>query len=68
MNWKTIFAAGALILIPASMTAAANGLTPEEELGKNLFFDKISSPDWMSCASCHSPDVGWTGPNPGINK
>ena len=22
----------------------------------------------MSCATCHSPDVGWTGPNPSINK
>ncbi len=43
-------------------------LTPIEKLGKNLFFDKISSPDWMSCADCHSPDVGWTGPIPGINK
>ena len=43
-------------------------LTPLEELGKSLFFDKISSPDWMSCAECHDPDAGWTGPNPGINK
>jgi len=22
----------------------------------------------MSCAECHDPDVGWTGPTPGINK
>ena len=43
-------------------------LTPIEKLGKNLFFDKLSSPDWMSCATCHSPDSGWTGPIPGINK
>lgn len=43
-------------------------LTPMEKLGKTLFFDKISNPDWMSCADCHSPDVGWTGPIPGINK
>ena len=67
MNWKSIFAAGALILLPVSMTALANDLTPLQKLGKNLFFDKISSPDWMSCASCHSPDVGWTGPTPGTN-
>jgi len=39
-----------------------------EELGSKLFFDKISSPDWVSCATCHSPDVGWTGPVVGINK
>ncbi|MFZ7111110.1 MAG: cytochrome-c peroxidase [Desulfatiglandales bacterium] len=46
----------------------AQALTPMEELGKALFFDKISSPDWMSCAQCHAPDSGWTGPIPGINK
>ena len=22
----------------------------------------------MSCAKCHDPDVGWTGPIAGINK
>lgn len=44
------------------------GLTPKQELGKELFFDKLSRPDWMSCADCHSADVGWTGPIPGINK
>jgi cytochrome c peroxidase len=51
-------------------TAFANGitLTPIEMLGKKLFFDKISSPDSMSCAECHDPKVGFTGPIPGINK
>jgi len=43
-------------------------LDPLEKLGKSLFFDKISSPDWMSCADCHSPDVGWTGPVVGTNR
>jgi cytochrome c peroxidase len=43
-------------------------LTPEEQLGKNLFFDKLSSPDSMSCADCHAPATGFTGPVPGINK
>lgn len=42
-------------------------LTPEEELGKNLFFDKIASPDNMSCADCHIPEVGFTGPDDEIN-
>jgi cytochrome c peroxidase len=45
-----------------------SNLSPVEELGKDLFFDKIASPDWMSCATCHAPSVGWTGPIPGINK
>ena len=47
--------------------ATAQPLTPMEALGKNIFFDKISSPNSMSCAACHGPDVGFTGPNPGIN-
>ena len=73
MNWNSIFTAGArvfvvMIFLSVSMTAAASDLTPVEKLGKELFFDNISSPDWVSCATCHSPDVGWTGPNPGINK
>jgi cytochrome c peroxidase len=39
-----------------------------ERLGKFLFFDKISSPDNMSCAACHGSNVGFTGPNPAINR
>jgi cytochrome c peroxidase len=42
-------------------------LTPIEQLGKELFFDKISSPGSMSCAECHDPKTGWTGPIAGIN-
>jgi cytochrome c peroxidase len=42
-------------------------LTPMQQLGKEIFFDKISSPSNMSCANCHGPSVGYTGPNPGIN-
>lgn len=38
-----------------------------ETLGKNIFFDKISSPQWMSCASCHGPSFGYAGPIAGIN-
>lgn len=42
-------------------------LTPMEELGKNLYFDKISEPNSMSCADCHAPKTGFTGPMAGIN-
>jgi cytochrome c peroxidase len=55
------------LLLLLTSTAAADGLTPMEVLGKSLFFDKISSPDWMSCATCHAPETGWTGPVAGIN-
>lgn len=42
-------------------------LNPIEQLGKNIYFDKISSPNSMACADCHAPSVGFTGPIVGIN-
>ena len=42
-------------------------LNPIETLGKNLFFDKISNPQWVSCATCHGPSYGYSGPIAGIN-
>lgn len=45
-----------------------NMLNPLEELGKEIFFDDLSAPNNMSCATCHSPAFGFSGPNPGINK
>jgi cytochrome c peroxidase len=56
------------ILLLAVTVGTAAALSPMEELGKNLFFDRISEPDWMSCATCHAPETGFTGPIPGINK
>jgi len=45
------------------------GLNPEEELGKKLFFDaNLSTPPGQSCASCHSPLAGWTGPDSEVNN
>jgi cytochrome c peroxidase len=55
----------AVFFIASPAMLAQNGLT---ELGKSIFFDNISSPYWMSCSTCHAPQVGWTGPIPGINK
>jgi cytochrome c peroxidase len=46
----------------------AQELTPMEQLGRELFFDKLSSPDSMSCADCHAASVGFTGSIPGINR
>lgn len=74
MNWKRsliclLISLTIIVLIGSlkGFKAIAGELTPEEELGKALFFDKISSPDSMSCADCHSPRTGFTGPIPGIN-
>ncbi|MBA3545015.1 MAG: methylamine utilization protein [Nannocystis sp.] len=38
-----------------------------EELGKRVFFDNISVPKRMSCATCHNPAAGWTFKNSGVN-
>jgi cytochrome c peroxidase len=43
-------------------------LTPQEQLGKLLFFDKnLSDPAGQACAACHAPEVGYTGPTASIN-
>ena len=41
---------------------ADNRATPERvALGKALFFDpRLSGSDWISCASCHNPALGWS--------
>jgi cytochrome c peroxidase len=56
-----------ILMAVVSTSVMGEELTPKELLGKFLFFDKISSPDRMSCASCHDPEVGWTGSVSGIN-
>ena len=48
---------------------AAQVLTPIEQLGKSIFFDDNLSIHYnQSCASCHAPDAGWTGPDGVINN
>ena len=58
-----------LILVSALATAAADpGLSPMEQLGKSIFFDEnLSINQNQSCASCHGPEVGFTGPDTLIN-
>lgn len=36
-------------------------------LGKYVFFDKISEPSRMACATCHAPETGGTANVAGIN-
>ncbi len=73
MNKRTLVSAslvcaiGLLLVVAGGLAARGSPLTPLEQLGKELFFDKISDPPWMSCAVCHKPEVGWTGPVAGIN-
>jgi cytochrome c peroxidase len=56
---------GIALLAPPLSTG--NDLTPLEQLGKELFFDRISNRPSQSCATCHTPSVGWTGRVAGIN-
>ena len=49
--------------LATASTKAASGLTPIEQLGRSIFFDEnLSLNQNQSCASCHGPEVGWTGP------
>jgi len=71
---RAIFAV-ALVAVTAGFLASLSGqdasskLTPLEELGKRLFFDKnLSSPAGQDCAACHGPAVGYTGPGEELNK
>ena len=42
-------------------------LTPKQELGKKLFFDKnLSTPVGQACADCHAPEKGFADPNPDV--
>ena len=42
-------------------------LTPIEQLGKSIYFDKISTPNNMACADCHAVMSGFAGSIVGIN-
>jgi cytochrome c peroxidase len=62
-----ILALAGIALVMATPTLA-DDLSPLEQLGKAIFFDKISQPSSMACADCHAPATGFTGPIPGINR
>jgi cytochrome c peroxidase len=57
-----------LALIPLAGLTQSLTLTQQEQLGKFLFSDtNLSDPPGQSCAACHGPNVGWTGPDQAIN-
>ena len=56
----------ALGIAPAEAAAPDLG---KAVLGQALFFDtRLSQPTGMSCATCHSPDAGFTSPNAEVNR
>jgi cytochrome c peroxidase len=51
-----------------SVILAAGDLSSREQLGKAIFFDaSLSLNGNQSCASCHDPQAGWTGPDSAVN-
>jgi cytochrome c peroxidase len=57
-----------LLMIIVAGVPAKETLTPQEQLGKLIFNDQTLSVNGnQSCATCHRPDVGWTGPTFAIN-
>jgi cytochrome c peroxidase len=65
---RVIQAAALPALVAIAGAALGNGLTPQEQLGKSIFFDEnLSVNANQSCASCHGPEAGWTGPDENIN-
>jgi cytochrome c peroxidase len=62
------FAVGFLVASVGILKAQDNGLTPNEQLGKSIFFDEnLSINQNQSCALCHGIEVGFTGPLSDIN-
>lgn len=60
--------AGAAALVSVVSLPAQSNLSAKEELGKLLFFDEnLSLNGNQSCATCHHPAAGWTGPDSGTN-
>jgi cytochrome c peroxidase len=56
------------ITVLAKQEPEPTTLTPIEELGKEIFNDSsLSINQNQSCASCHAPEVGWTGPTSLVN-
>src|SRR5580693_7714966 len=44
-------------------------LSAGEQLGKDIFYDAtLSNPEGYSCATCHNPQTGFTGPSSSVNS
>lgn len=55
-------------LYPTPQPPSKVPLTVQQQLGKDIFFDTtLSNPVGYACASCHSPQTGFTGPSSVVN-
>lgn len=66
---KKIFYLSCTMFFVVSISSGyAQSLSPNEQLGKSIFFDDdLSINKNQSCAACHAPEVGWTGPDSALN-
>jgi cytochrome c peroxidase len=68
IKFSAIGSAFAVFLGLALISTAQTPLTPKQQLGKSIFFDEnLSINRNQSCATCHAPEVGWTGPDSLVN-
>ena len=66
--WAAFLIAAIAIGLAVTFASANPDLTPKEQLGKELFFDEdLSLNANQSCATCHAPEFGWTGPDSILN-
>jgi cytochrome c peroxidase len=57
------------VAVAGGQSQARPGPAARVLLGEKLFFDTaLSRPPGQSCAACHGPGVGFTGPDEDINK
>ncbi len=68
MSKKFLFYTVILVLSVGLGVAISQEISSKELLGKKIFFDaNLSVNNNQSCATCHAPQVGWTGPHEDIN-
>jgi cytochrome c peroxidase len=69
-NFYFLFFSIVILLAGFNLSDGADDqiLSVKEQLGKSIFFDKqLSLKRNQSCASCHDPAAGWTGPDAAVN-
>lgn len=66
---KKVVVSTVLLALSVGVGVAVSGEpTAKETLGKLIFFDEnLSLNSNQSCATCHAPEAGWTGPTSFIN-
>lgn len=66
---KPVAVVFSVVLLVFASASYARSLSNVEQLGKRIFFDEnLSINANQSCASCHGPKAGWTGPLSMVNQ